>query len=421
MRILPRGFVFNIKGPSLFSGTASLHFLASYLNSKVFSHLLALISQTISFNGGEVEKIPVEIDNSEVVQRAETNAKACLEISELDYHGSETSWSFRVLPLLDLLHRECVLNETWNRLRHFWLRMTEEMLRLEEENNSMFINAYGFEHELSSRISLNGITLTCNPHYRYDSTKPEALLLADTMREFISYAVGCMFGRYSLDAPGLILANQGETLTDYLTQIPNPTFCADEDNVIPILDGDWFPDDITERFYTFLRTTFGEQHYTENLKFLEEGLGQGKRLDIRKYFLRDFYTDHLKRYKKRPIYWLFSSPKGTFNALIYMHRYRPDTVSIVLNDYLREFQTKLTARQSYLETLSISESAPPSEKTKALREIENLKRDIAELKDYERQTLYPLATQQIEIDLDDGVKVNYPKFGKALKKVPGLS
>ena len=237
------------------------------------------------------------------------------------------------------------------------------------------------------------------------------------MREFISYAVGCMFGRYSLDAPGLILANQGETLTDYLTRIPNPTFTPDADNVIPILEGEWFTDDITERFYIFLRTTFGPDHYTENLKFIEAAIGK----PIRKFFLSDFYKDHLKRYKKRPIYWLFSSPKGTFNALIYMHRYRPDTVSVILNDYLREFQTKLTARQSYLETLSISESATPSEKTKALREIEKLKKDLTELKDYERQTLYPLATQQIEIDLDDGVKVNYPKFGKALKKVSGLS
>src|SRR5690554_2106725 len=171
------------------------------------------------------------------------------------------------------------------------------------------------------------------------------------MREFISYAVGCMFGRYSLDKPGLILADQGETLADYLAQVPEPTFTPDKDNVIPMLDGDWFADDITERFRRFLRVTFGEEHYEENLRFIEAALNvKGKRsYSLRDYFLSEFYTDHLKRYKKRPIYWLFSSPKGSFNALIYMHRYRPDTVSVVLNDYLREFRAKLLARKNHLE------------------------------------------------------------------------
>jgi type II restriction/modification system DNA methylase subunit YeeA len=143
------------------------------------------------------------------------------------------------------------------------------------------------------------------------------------MAEFLSYAVGCMFGRYSLDAPGLILANQGERLEDYLARIPEPSFIPDEDNVIPVLDENWFPDDITERFRLFLRVSFGEAHFRENLKFIEDSLGK----DIRKYFTKDFYADHVKRYKKRPIYWMVSSPKGTFNALIYMHRYRGDTVS----------------------------------------------------------------------------------------------
>src|SRR5690606_18735945 len=247
-------------------------------------------------------------------------------------------------------------------------------------------------------------------HYRYRGDKTdeelEELLLADTMREFISYAVGCMFGRYSLDKPGLVLANQGETLADYLAQIPKPTFTPDEDNVIPMLDGEWFADDITERFRQFLRVTFGDEHYNHNLDFIEKAIGK----DIRRFFLRDFYNDHVKRYKKRPIYWLFSSPQGTFNALIYMHRYRPDTVSVVLNDYLREFRTKLTSHKNHLEAVSISASSSQGEKTKALKEIEKITKMIAEMEEYEREVLYPLATEQVEIDLDDGVKVNYPKL-----------
>ena len=299
------------------------------------------------------------------------------------------------------------------------------MQRLEEENNRIFIDAYGLHDELTPEVPLNEITLTCNPHYRYGGGKTEeeleALLLADTLRELVSYAVGCMFGRYALDKPGLILANQGETLSDYLEQIPEPSFPADDDNVIPLLDGDWFTDDITDRFRQFLRLTFGEEHYEDNLQFLEQGLNlKGKRnYSIRDYFLGEFYADHVKRYKKRPIYWLFSSPKGSFNALIYLHRYRPDTVSVVLQ-YLRGFRDKLAARLRHLQQVVVASAASQGEKTRANKEIESLKKQILELEDYERDTLYPLATEQISMDLDDGVKVNYLKLGPALKKIPGL-
>ena len=237
------------------------------------------------------------------------------------------------------------------------------------------------------------------------------------MKEFISYAVGCMFGRYSLDKPGLILANQGETLQDYLRQVPNPTFTPDEDNVLPILDGEWFSDDITERFKKILKVTFGEEQYEENLQFIEEAIGR----DIRSYFLKDFYDYHVKMYKKRPIYWLFSSPKGTFNALIYMHRYNKDTVSIILNKYLREFKSKLEARKSFVEKISNSTSVSPKEKTSALKELETLKKQLDEITTYESKVIFPLAAKQIEIDLDDGVKVNYPKFGDALAEIKGLN
>ena len=172
------------------------------------------------------------------------------------------------------------------------------------------------------------------------------------------------------------------------------------------------------RFRIFLRIAFGEESYEENLKFVETALGKkGKPKDIRSYFLRDFYIDHVKRYKKRPIYWLFSSRNGSFNALVYMHRYRSDTVSLVLNDYLREFQTKLVSRKNQIEAVSISVSISQGEKTKALREVERVKKMITEIEEYEREVLYPLATQQMEIDLDDGVKINYPKLGSALKNI----
>lgn len=297
--------------------------------------------------------------------------------------------------------------------------MTDQMQRLEEENNRVFIDTNGLQDELTPDVPRQEITLTCNPAYRYGGKKTEAeledLLRADTIREFISYAVGCMFGRYSLDAPGLVLANQGEVFEDYLKRVPEPTFSPDMDNVIPILDGDWFADDIADRFRRFLRVTFGEQRFAENLAFVETALGK----DVRRFFLRDFYDDHVRRYKKRPIYWLFSSAKGTFNALIYMHRYRSDTVSTVL-EYLREFRRKLDSHRSQLEAVSISSASTQAEKVKALKEIESVSRDIDELDGYERDVLYPLATRRIEIDLDGGVKVNYARFGSALKPIKGL-
>ena len=183
-----------------------------------------------------------------------------------------------------------------------------------------------------------------------------------------------------------------------------------------MLEGEWFSDDIADRFKDFLRVTFGREHYDENLAFIEEAIG----CDVRSYFVKEFYKDHIQTYKKRPIYWMFSSPKGSFNALIYMHRYQPDTVSIVLNGYLREYIKKLAAHKAQLERTSVSGSASQSQKTKALKEITQVNKVLSELKEYEDDVLYPLATEQVKIDLDDGVKVNYGKFGNALQKIVGL-
>ena len=206
-------------------------------------------------------------------------------------------------------------------------------------------------------------------------------------------------------------------MTTIASQVLNPAFEPDADNVIPVLNGDWFADDIAARFRRFLRATFGEENFQENLAFVEQAIGK----DIRRYFTRDFFNDHVKRYKKRPIYWLFSSTKGTFKALIYMHRYRHDTASVVLNDYLREFRSKLEAYRRTQEALSISGDASSVQKTKALKEIEATARQIEEIDTWERDVLFPLATQKIEIDLDDGVKANYSQFGAALMTIKGLN
>jgi type II restriction/modification system DNA methylase subunit YeeA len=425
IRILPKGFLFSSGAPSLFAmKDDDTNVIAGYYNSPVSQYFLKAINPTINNNSGDADKLPYDFTYDQK-KLASESVGSCSHLAKEDWDAYETSWDFTILPLLKPDYRQPTLKDIYQSLCAHWQEMTLEMQKLEKASNLIFIDAYGLQDELIPDVSLNEITLTCNPHYRYGSDKSadelNALLLGDTMRELVSYAVGCMFGRYSLDKPGLILANEGETLSDYLRQVPDPSFPADDDNVIPMLDGDWFTDDIAERFRTFLRVAFGDAHYEENLHFVEKALGKkGKTQSIRDYFLKDFYSDHVKRYKKRPIYWLFSSPNGTFNALIYLHRYRPDTVSVVLNGYLREFRKKLAAHLSYLQQVYISSTASQGEKTRANNEIDTFKKQVQELDDYERDVLYPLATAQVPLDLDDGVKANYVKLGSALKKIVGL-
>lgn len=433
-RLSPLGFAFDAKGPVLFSTDDNypINWLMACFNSKAAMHFLKILAPTLDFNQGPIGRMPLPIGRV----HTESQIDSLIELGKYDWDSFETSWDFTSIPLLSSAFRQPTLTSTYQKLRTFWRVTMLEMQRLEEDNNRVFIDAYGLQDELTPEVPMNEITLTCNPYYRYRLGKQwedaseedrevelEKLLLADTMRELVSYAVGCMFGRYSLDQEGLVLANQGDTVHTYYAQIPEPSFKPDEDNVIPMLDGDWFTDDVVERFKEFLKVTFGIEHYDDNLAFIEKALNvKGSRnYSIRDYFLKEFYADHWQRYKKRPIYWLFSSPKGSFNALIYMHRYRPDTVSVVLNGYLREYRTKLSAQKAHLEVVSNSASSSQSDKTKALKEIERINKVLIELDEYERDTLYPLATEQVEIDLDDGVKVNYPKLGAALKTIPGLA
>ena len=429
VRYFPAGFIFDVAGCSIFQRDARIiYYLIGLLNSVVSDPLLGSMSATLNFEVGQIKAIPVLDSPQSIVKEKEIlDAVAeCIDAGRVDWNAFETSWEFAATPLL--VDGVTVLRSRYGDYTSECKKEIARQQLSEETINAQFIDKYGFGDTLSADLNAEQIALSVNPPYRYGSDKSdselEALLLADTMREFISYAVGCMLGRYSLDKPGLILANQGETADDYRQQIPEPTFAPDEDNVIPLLDGDWFTDDISERFKEFLKVTFGTEHYEENLTFLEnalypDNLTGKKRKTIRDYFLKEFYNHHIKLYKKRPIYWLFSSPKGTFNALIYMHRYRPDTVSTVLG-YLRDFNAKLNASIDSLQSTADSADASAAQKTKALKDIVQLKKQVRELGDYERDVLYPLATERLEIDLDDGVKSNYPKFGNALKRIPGL-
>lgn len=418
VRRVTQGNIFDQKNSMLFGKSdQALDFSLGFLHSKVVPPLLRVVAAK-DFGPGSMKLLPV-FANHEGVSVSHL-VDDLVELAKSDWDAYETSWDFTTLPLLSPDHRGETLAATYARLRAHWQGMTDEMQRLEEANNRIFIDAYGLQDELTPEVLLQEITLSCNPAYRYGGKvspeEREERLRADTVAEFLHYAVGCMFGRYSFDAPGLILANQGDGLAEYLARSPNPTFEIDADNVIPVLDGEWFADDITGRFRKFLRVTFGEANFRENLAFIEAALGK----DVRKWFTKDFFDYHVRRYKRRPIYWMFSSPNGSFNALIYMHRYRPDTVSIVLNDYLRELISKLQAERARLEKLSNDPAGSQTQQTRALKDVATVIKQIDELEGWERDVMFPLAQAKIEIDLDDGVKRNYPKFGAALKPIKGL-
>lgn len=233
------------------------------------------------------------------------------------------------------------------------------------------------------------------------------------IKSLVSYGVGCILGRYSTFAPGLILADAQQTMDDFMTKVPDAEFLPDEDAIVPVLDGEWFGDDIVAQFRKWLEVTYGADTLADNVRFIEDTLGK----DLRKYFVKDFYKDHCATYQvtgsgKRPIYWMFASPKGSFQVLVYMHRYTPSTVGQILTKYLREYIEKLNAKIGQLDQ---------SDRAADNRQADKYRAVVHELTDWERDVIYPLANERVDIDLDDGVRKNYNKFPRALAKVAGLS
>jgi type II restriction/modification system DNA methylase subunit YeeA len=301
------------------------------------------------------------------------------------------------------------------------------MKELEEENNRLFIEAYGLQDELTPDVPDEQITLTVNPKYRYGAKLSDAELARrfreDSIKELISYAVGCMMGRYSLDEPGLIYAHAGNEGFDAGRY---RSFPADADGIIPITETDWFEDDTTHRLREFLIAVWGEDHdiLQENLAFIAESLGPKRdetSLDtIRRYFSTGFFKDHLKTYKKRPIYWLFSSGKEkAFECLVYLHRYNAGTLARMRVEYLNPLQSRLNARIDHLDT-DIAAATSTANRRQLEREREKRIRQREELIRFDEQ-LRHYADQRIELDLDDGVKVNYGKFGDLLAEVKAIT
>lgn len=412
-RLIPNGALFSSASNGIFPVKKfDYKLLLSFLNNKVSELFLGILNPTLNNNAGDVAKLPIPKNtdgfNDEIIS-------VQIKLSKQEWNSRETSWDLSQNELLK--HKSQDIEETYDLYKQYWKNKFFQLHKNEEELNRQFIDIYGLQDELTPDVLLKDITILKE---ETDIINGDLVFDAkEVMTQFISYAVGCMFGRYSLDKESLILANQGETLEDYLNKLVKPedavSFLPDNDNIIPILDDEWFEDDIVGRFYEFLKVSFGKNNFEKNLAFVEDCLGK----DIRKFFVKDFYTDHIKRYKKRPIYWMFSSTKGSFNVLIYMHRYTPDTLNKILNSYLKEYREKLNTKMEHLNHLI--ETGSSSEQTQAAKEKDKLKLVLLELQEYEREVLYPLATERISIDLDDGVLVNYNKFGKAIKEVKGLN
>lgn len=399
VRYSPKGCAFDSKGTMLFADNEEtlLEALAC-INSNIFMQVLRAFCPTLDYRFGTIQNLPF--------LKAEGTAplvKKCIEIAKDDWDSFELSWEFKAHPLVPI-YANSVNSDSILLEQQFinWTNKCDDRFSMlknnEEEINKLLLKEYQMQNEVSYEIEEKDVSV-----HRAD--------LKRDICSFISYAVGCMFGRYSLDVPGLAYAGGTWDDTKYIT------FKPDEDAIIPICDDEYFDDDIVGRFIKFVEIVYGKQTLEENLQFIADALG-GKgssREVIRNYFINDFYSDHVKIYQKRPIYWLFDSgKKNGFKCLIYMHRYQPDTIARIRTDYVHEQQARY--RTAIEEITNRIESASGSDKVKLTKKLNTLKSQNDEIHAYEEK-IHHLADQMISIDLDDGVKKNYELFKDVLAKI----
>ena len=401
----------------MFLDNGEIKYVTGLLCSRLGAFFMSIQNPTLNFQVGNLKNIPLIVKNQSTV---ESIVNECITLSKNDWDSFETSWDFKEHPFI-----------TWSRglwegtniactMTHYYGYKPEVSCPLElcfllwqgecnerfaqlkaneEELNRIFIDIYGLQDELTPEVEDKDVTVR-----RAD--------LGRDIRSFISYAVGCMFGRYSLSKPGLAYA--GGAWDDAAYTSP---FKPDRDGILPITDDEYFDDDIVGRFVQFVEAVFGKETLEENLRFIAKALGGNgtPRQVIRSYFLSDFYADHLKIYQKRPIYWLFDSgKKNGFKCLIYMHRYAPDTIARIRTDYVHEQQSRYRTAIADLEKRVASAST--AERVKLQKQLTKVAAQADELRAYEEK-IHHLADQMISIDLDDGVKVNYAKFGDVLAKI----
>lgn len=405
-------FMYESKGPVL---TPKIDFdlMLAYLNTKVYQYFISVVAPTLDYSEGAVLRVPyVELRNDQINQQIMGNVGECVNLSRYDWDSFETSWDFQKHPLVPLAHerqeqessqfRSSRIEKFGSIAWHYdkWAQECEgrfnQLKANEEELNRIFIDIYGLQDELTPEVEDKDVTVR------------KADLQRD-IKSLLSYAVGCMFGRYSLDSEGLAYAGGDWDESKYKTFLP------DVDGIIPITDEEYLGDDIVTRLCSWLKIVYGEDTLEENVDFIAKALGgrgSSSREIIRNYFLKDFFKDHCKIYQKRPIYWLFDSGKQNgFKALIYLHRYTPDTIGNLRVDYLHKMQRVYESEIGRMQDM-IDHSTNAREVAAATKRKEKLQKQLKECRDYDEMIAH-LALSRIELDLDDGVKVNYRKMQTA--------
>ena len=403
VRFYPQYFMQNAAGVCCYPKPSLQKYILGLLNTKPAQVYASMLSPTLNTNAGDIARIPIIVDESRM-SIIDALVDECIVLCQKEWDSFESSWSFQrhplVIPAIDQQYMR--LADCW---RDWERTCGERFTRLkanEEELNRIFIDIYGLQDELTPDVDDKDVTVR-----RAD--------LGRDIRSLISYAVGCMLGRYSLNRPGLAFA--GGNWQEWLAQQDAMTYAPDKDGILPITDDEYFYDDIVTMFVDWVKTVYGAATLEENLTFIANALG-GKgssREVIREYFLNDFYKDHLKIYQKRPIYWLFDSgKKNGFKALVYMHRWQPDTIARVRTDYVHEMQSRY--RTAIADVEQRINGASTSERVKLTKRLTALQAQAEELRKYEEK-VHHLADQMIGIDLDDGVKVNYAKFADVLAPI----
>ena len=443
-RYYPKGFLYDVTGMSYFINESKQKNLLGVLNNKLIYTITKILNPTLHLQIGDLVKVPYFIIKNEKFNNL---VQENIDISKEEWDSRETSWDFEKLSLIDGKD----LKSAYENYCSYWRDNFVQLHKNEEELNRLFIEIYDLQDEMDEKVAFDDITilkkeakiieidnsipkefLTESEKYLYDRGVNLEFNKDELVKQFLSYAVGCIMGRYSINKSGLIIANSDDILelpenkfivkdTDgKIRQEVESKFLPDEFGIIPITDEKDFSNDIVEKLKEFIKCVYGEENLKDNLNFIAEALGNKDNKPaeeiIRTYFIKDFYSDHLQRYQKRPIYWLMNSGKqNAFSCLFYMHRYEPLTVARVRADYLIPYQEMLENKRKFIERQLSDDDVSAKEKKNIEKQLKELDILLKELREYANEVKH-IAEQKIPLDLDDGVNVNYEKLGVILKK-----
>ncbi|KRP75783.1 BREX-1 system adenine-specific DNA-methyltransferase PglX [Pseudomonas lactis] len=436
IRYTPPGFLYDQKGAPVFSESKeNLLFSVALLNSKVASRYLKILCPTLDFNSGSVVSIPV-LNQDRVWGELREKVNHLIDLSKLDWDSFEFSWDFKLNPIVKVARHDGQKKIRTSIAEHAsdWRDKVLDAANVEASINSELAKAYNSLCIEDSTACTDEVTLLNNPKYRYGVSEEDhdkaPIQMSDITSELVFYGIGCIMGRYSLDREGLVYAHAGnQGFAELVAEGAYKTFPADSDGILPLTDQEWFADDATNCFREFVRTVWGDEHLQENLDFVAESLclhaikhkrGESALDTIRRYLSTQFFKDHLKTYKKRPIYWLFSSGKHkAFECLVYLHRYNEGTLARMRTEYVIPLTAKLNTYANKLEQ-DIEASTSTAEKKALEKQLATLHNQQAELATFDEKLRHH-ADQRISLDLDDGVKVNYGKFGDLLAEVKAVT